>query len=188
VSTGKGKLNRVIEFRRVTSGKDVAEVSRLAREIWDEHYPGIIGQDQVDYMVAKFQSVDAIGEQIAAGYEYYLILHHDAAVGYLAVVPEPETSTLLLSKIYVRKQSRGLGIGKSALRLAEAVCRKRGLRAIRLTVNKHNIRSIRWYEHMGFTNSGPTVRDIGGGFLMDDFLMEKPVGYQAERGGETEES
>jgi ribosomal protein S18 acetylase RimI-like enzyme len=170
--------NTMIEFRRVTLGKDVAEVGRLAREIWNEHYPGIIGQDQVDYMIAKFQSEDAIGEQVAAGCEYYLIVHDGTAVGYLAVVPEPESSTLLLSKIYVRKQSRGMGIGKSALRLAEDVCRKQGLRAIRLTVNKHNARAIRWYEHMGFMNSGPTVRNIGGGFLMDDFLMEKPVGLQ----------
>jgi ribosomal protein S18 acetylase RimI-like enzyme len=187
VSTGKGKRDTMTEFRRVTSGKDVAEVARLAREIWNEHYPGIIGQNQVDYMVAKFQSADAIGEQIAAGCEYYLIVYNGAAAGYLAVVPEPESSTLLLSKIYVRKQSRGLGIGKAALSFAEAACRKQRLRAIRLAVNKHNVRAITWYEHMGFMNSGPAVRDIGGGFLMDDFLMEKPVGHQTERGDESEE-
>jgi ribosomal protein S18 acetylase RimI-like enzyme len=182
--TGKGKQ---IDFRRVTSRKDVAEVARLAREIWNEHYPGIIGQDQVDYMLAKFQSADAIRKQIAAGCEYYLIVCDGVAVGYLAVVPEPESPTLLLSKIYVRKQSRGLGIGESALRLAEDICRKQSLRAIRLTVNKHNVRAIRWYEHRGFINSGATVRDIGGGFLMDDFLMEKTVGRRTERGDESEE-
>jgi ribosomal protein S18 acetylase RimI-like enzyme len=175
--------NTMIEFRRVTSGI-VAEVALIAREIWDEHYPAIIGQDQVDYMIAKFQSEKAIKEQIAAGYEYYLIVDDDIAVGYLAVVSEAGSSTLLLSKIYVLKQSRGLGIGRSALRFAESICRKRGLRAIRLSVNKHNVRAIRWYEHMGFVNFGPAVRDIGGGFIMDDFLMEKPVCRRTERGKE----
>jgi ribosomal protein S18 acetylase RimI-like enzyme len=174
----------LIEFGSVTSGRVVAEVARLAREIWNEHYPAIIGQDQVDYMIAKFQSDNAIEEQIAAGYEYYLIVHDDMAVGYLAVVSEAGSSTLLLSKIYVRKQSRGLGIGKATLRFAESICRKRGLRAIRLSVNKHNVRAIRWYEHMGFVNFRPAVSDIGGGFIMDDFLMEKSVGRRTERGEE----
>jgi ribosomal protein S18 acetylase RimI-like enzyme len=183
----KEMRNTMIEFRLVTSGKDIAEVARLAREIWNEHYPGIIGQDQVDYMIAKFQSAHAVAEQIAVGCEYYLIVYDGTAAAYLAVVPKPESSTLLLSKIYVRKQSRGLGIGKSALRLAEDICRKKDLRAIRLTVNKHNVRAITWYEHMGFINSGPTVGDIGGGFLMDDFLMEKPVAPQTERGDAEED-
>jgi ribosomal protein S18 acetylase RimI-like enzyme len=171
----------MIEFRRAAFGRDVAEVARLAREIWNEHYPAIIGQDQVDYMIAKFQSADAIREQIAAGCEYYLIIYEGTTVGYLALVSEAESSTLLLSKIYVRKQSRRLGIGRSALRFAEDICRKKGMRAIRLSVSKHNVRAIRWYEHMGFINACPTVRDIGGGFLMDDFLLEKPVGRREEK-------
>jgi ribosomal protein S18 acetylase RimI-like enzyme len=175
-STGKESLGMIVEFRRAVSGEDVAEVARLAREIWSEHYPRIIGQEQVDYMIEKFQSAKAIAEQIAAGFEYYFIVLDGTSAGYLAVVEEPESSSLLLSKIYVRKQSRGIGLGEAALRLAEDICGKHNLRSIRLTVNKYNARSIAWYEHMGFSNAGPSLRDIGGGFLMDDFVMEKPVG------------
>jgi ribosomal protein S18 acetylase RimI-like enzyme len=173
--SGKEKPNTMIEFRRVTSGKEAAVVARLAREIWGEHYVDIIGQAQVDYMIEKFQSEEAVSEQIAAGYEYCLIIHDGTVAGYVAVVPEPETAVLQLSKIYVRKQSRGLGLGESAVRFAEVICRERNFRIIRLTVNKHNVRSIAWYEHMGFTNAGPVVKDIGGGFVMDDFVMEKKV-------------
>jgi ribosomal protein S18 acetylase RimI-like enzyme len=165
----------MIEFRRAVSREDVAEVARLAREIWNEHYPPIIGQEQVDYMIAKFQSEDAVAGQIAAGFEYYLIVLDGTAVGYLAVVPDPGSSSLLLSKIYVRRQSRGRGLGEAALRLAEDICRRQNLGSIRLSVNKRNAGSIAWYEHRGFTSSGPAVKDIGGGFLMDDFIMEKPV-------------
>jgi ribosomal protein S18 acetylase RimI-like enzyme len=165
----------MIEFKRVKSGKDTAEAACLAHEIWSEHYVDIIGQAQVDYMIAKFQSAEAISEQLAAGYEYYLIIHDGTVAGYVAVVPEPETAVLQLSKIYVRKQSRGLGLGESAVHLAEDICRERNFRTIRLTVNKHNVRSIAWYEHMGFTNAGPVMKDIGGGFFMDDFVMEKKV-------------
>jgi hypothetical protein len=68
------------EFRRVKSKKDIAEVARLAHEIWNEHYVSIIGQAQVDYMVKNFQSASAIAVQIAGGYEYYLILHDGAGL------------------------------------------------------------------------------------------------------------
>ncbi len=165
----------MIEFRIVTSTRDIEEVARLAQEIWNDHYVDIIGQAQVDYMVSKFQSAEAIAEQIAGGFEYYLIVHDGEESGYIAVAAEHGTSFLLLSKIYVRKDSRGLGLGKAAVCLAEEICRKRGLRSIRLTVNRHNVRSISWYERMGFVNAGEAVKDIGAGFVMDDFVMEKKV-------------
>jgi len=51
-----------------------------------------------------------------------------------------------------------------------------------LTVNKNNSHSIAWYSRMGFTNAGPILQDIGGGFVMDDFRMEKSIGQQTPAG------
>lgn len=77
------------EFRPVISKEDISEVAQLAREIWQEHYLPIIGQDQVDYMLEKFQSRDAITRQIAQKYEYYLVLDRGQSAGYVGVVPNP---------------------------------------------------------------------------------------------------
>jgi diamine N-acetyltransferase len=167
-------------FRPVASAQDVALVAQLAREIWTEHYVDIVGRAQVDYMLATFQSEAAIARQMAKGQEYYLITHDGRPEGYLALVPQPAAGKLFLSKIYVRKAARGLGLGKSALAFAEQRCRDAELRTIWLTVNKHNTASIHWYERMGFRNAGPTVKDIGGGFIMDDFIMEKDVAAKGE--------
>lgn len=162
------------QFRPVKSQEDVVITARLAHEIWNEHYVNIIGQAQVDYMLDKIQSEHAIAEQVAGGYEYYLIEDNDCPVGYIAVVPQPD-QTMLLSKIYVRKQSRGDGLGKAALQFAEQRCRESNITTLWLTVNKHNTRSIDWYRRIGFTNVGPIVADIGAGFVMDDFKFEKAV-------------
>jgi diamine N-acetyltransferase len=164
------------EFRQVISEVDIAEVARLAREIWPEHYLPIIGQDQVDYMLGKFQSKGAITRQIAQKHEYYLVLDRGRSAGYVSIVPDTGKSKLLLSKIYIRKELRGLGIGKKTLEFVENICRRRGITIIRLTVNKNNTSSLAWYQRMGFANIGPTVQDIGKGFVMDDFIMEKTVG------------
>ena len=163
------------EFRLVKSEEDIAEVARLAQEIWQEHYLPIIGQYQVDYMLEKFQSRDAITRQIAQKYEYYLVLDRGQSAGYVGFVPNPGEAKLLLSKIYIRKKLRGRRLGKAALEFVEDICRQRGITTIWLTVNKNNARSIAWYQRMGFTNAGPTVQDIGGEFVMDDFIMEKTI-------------
>ncbi|MGB0563820.1 MAG: GNAT family N-acetyltransferase, partial [Spirulinaceae cyanobacterium] len=50
-----------------------ATIARLARSIWIAHYTPIIGAAQVDYMLAKFQSAEAIAAQVQTeGYRYYL--------------------------------------------------------------------------------------------------------------------
>lgn len=167
-------------FIKVTSEADCAAVAALAREIWTEHYDRIVGRAQVDYMLDKFQSAAAIARQIAEGYVYYLAAADYGPAGYFALVPDRRSSSALLSKIYVRKDQRGSGLGKSMLAEADRLCREAGVSTIWLTVNKHNSDSIAWYEHVGFAKTGPIVQDIGGGFVMDDYRMERTVPREAD--------
>ena len=43
------------------------------------------------------------------------------------------------------------------------------------TVNKHNDLAIRAYRAKGFQTIDAVETDIGNGFVMDDFIMEKRV-------------
>ncbi len=165
----------MITFERVETKEQIAKTVRLAREIWTEHYAPIIGQAQVEYMLATFQSETAVQRQIAEGQEYFLVLNDGRHAGYLAAVPNPAEGSLLLSKIYVKYAERGLGVGGAMLRFVEKGCIERGIRTIWLTVNKNNADSIAWYLRMGFMNVGPVQKDIGGGFVMDDYRMEKAI-------------
>ena len=47
--------------------------------------------------------------------------------------------------------------------------------AIELTVNKYNSGTIAAYEKMGFEKVRPAVFDIGGGYIMDDYIMKKSL-------------
>lgn len=157
--------------------KDMIEVvADLAAEIWTEHYTPIIGSGQVEYMLDKFQSCHAITKQIDEGFLYYLIEDGGQYVGYFAV--EPKEGLLFLSKIYVRASQRGKGLGRDAFDFIEETAVKMGLKKIALTVNKNNSVTIDIYLRLGFVNKGPIVTDIGNGFVMDDFLLEKEVGGQ----------
>ena len=171
------------KLTRVESPEQILETVRLARETWTQHYVPIIGQAQVDYMLDKFQSEAAVTKQIADGYEYYLLGRDGKSVGYTAIVPDAEQSTLMISKLYVKKCARGQGFGRKMLEFAEGVARQRRLKTLWLTVNKNNANSIACYVRMGFRNVASIVQDIGGGYVMDDYRMEKTIG-QEEGDGE----
>jgi diamine N-acetyltransferase len=148
-------------------------IESLAREIWTEHYIPIIGEQQVGYMLARYQSKQAIKEQIASGVRYFLIEEGPSFIGYIAV--QTRGDELFLSKIYLRSSHRARGYGKQAVQYVERLAHERGLRKIVLTVNKNNTAAIRAYQKIGFKNVGRLVQDIGSGFVMDDYAMEKVI-------------
>ena len=150
----------------------IEKVVELAREIWTEHYNPLIGKAQVEYMLSIFQSREAVTRQIFEDkIRYFLIQNKKEYAGYLAV--EPQKDSLFLSKIYVRKEHRNLGIGKESLEFVSLLAKLFKLPRITLTVNKNNISSIKAYEKCGFKKISSVVKDIGSGFVMDDYVMEK---------------
>jgi len=157
----------------VKSAEGIARTAALARTIWREHYTPIIGAEQVEYMLATYQSEKAIAEQIAQGADYFLLSHEGEDAGYCALVPE--TGAVMLSKLYLLHDFRKRGLATAALGFIEAYCRSHGAQSLWLTVNKNNSIAIAWYVKMGFGNTGPVTKDIGHGFVMDDFRMEKSV-------------
>jgi GNAT superfamily N-acetyltransferase len=163
-----------IQLLPVSTATQVAEVARMAHEVWNEHYVPLIGQPQVDYMVAKFQSAEAMQSQIDSGYEYFQIRHSDRSIGYAAIRHDATDARVFISKLYVLAAHRKSGAGRQALGLIECMARERGATHLWLTVNKGNP-SVRAYERLGFKIVEAMVMDIGGGYVMDDYKMEKEV-------------
>jgi len=163
-----------IQLIPVTNAPQVADVARMARIVWNEYYVQLIGQAQVDYMVAKFQTAEAMQSQIDSGYEYFQIQQGADTIGYAAIRFDASDARLFISKLYLLAAYRKSGAGRQALALIENIARDRGATHLWLTVNKGNP-SVRAYERLGFTIADAIVMDIGGGYVMDDYRMEKPL-------------
>jgi diamine N-acetyltransferase len=163
-----------IELVAVTGTAQIADVARMAREVWHEYYVPLIGQAQVDYMVARFQTAGAIQSQIQSGYEYFQVQQAGESIGYVAIRDDAADRRVFISKLYVLAAHRKSGAGRKVLGLIERIARERGAAHLWLTVNKANP-SVRAYERLGFTIAEAMVVDIGGGFVMDDYRMEKAV-------------
>ena len=82
-----------------------------------------------------------------------------------------EHGVIFISKVYVHKDMRKKGIASSLLKrlLNDYPDAKKWY----LTVNKYNSNSIAAYKKCGFITTRELVTDIGNGFVMDDYVMEK---------------
>ncbi len=161
-----------IEIKKVKYLTELRGVAELADKIWHECFVNIISTGQIDYMVEKFQSLDAMTDQIEnQGYIYFAVRDDDILCGYIGVKPELDDRFFLI-KLYLHKSRRGRGIASLMLRKVFDEARKNGKKRVYLTVNKHNDHAVNVYKKTGFIISDIALTDIGGGYVMDDFIME----------------
>ena len=178
-----------VSFVPVSTPEDQERLAELAGRIWREYWPAIIGEAQTEYMVAHFQSLEAIRRDMAKAdepYEYWFVVSDakDAhggdvcephVVGYTGGHHEAATNRFFISKIYLLAEERGKGYAGKVIAFYEDLCRARGLSAMYLTVNKYNELGIRAYRGKGFATIDAVETAIGEGFIMDDYIMEKQV-------------
>ncbi len=163
----------MIKIGHVKSEKQLRQIESLADTIWREHYTPIIGEEQVDYMLYKFQSVSSMHSQIKEGYGYYLVHMNEIPVAYFSI--QKRGDAIFLSKLYVLKTYRGQGLGKASMNYIIQQAKAMECSKITLTVNRHNENTINAYSALGFKNVGEKIADIGDGYVMDDYLLEKSL-------------
>lgn len=160
-----------LEIKKTENSTDYALIEKMAKTIWNEYYISILSKEQIDYMTDKFQSESAISNQVLnEEYEYY-ILTGNGPIGYFAI--KKEDQRLFLSKLYILKEERGKGYFHKVFDFLLEYSFKNNLKSIYLTVNKENKSSIGVYNHFGFKIISKQKADIGNGFFMDDYIMEK---------------
>lgn len=153
--------------------KDIRAIAELATVIWHEHFASILSLEQIDYMVGKYQSYPAIKAAVENdGYRYYMAYDKEELSGYLGIHEEGE-GVIFISKVYVRSDKRKMGIATELLKRLEADYP--AAKKWYLTVNRHNDGPIAVYEKRGFRKTRTQVADIGNGFVMDDYIMEKDL-------------
>ncbi|MBQ9244688.1 GNAT family N-acetyltransferase [bacterium] len=150
---------------------NIKELAILASEIWHEYWTCILSQEQIDYMIEKFQSENAIINQIKNdNYIYFYIIYDNKKAGYIGI--SKKQGKLFLSKLYIKKEYRHKGLGTKSFNFIKNYAKENNYKTIYLTVNKNNINTICAYNKWGFKTVDSVVTDIGKGFVMDDYIME----------------
>ena len=156
--------------------EQLPEVQRLAGIIWRAHYPGIIPHDQIDYMLERGYGLDVLAGFLDARDRGLLLAMAEGAItGFAAWYVTDRQSEAKLDKLYVLQSRQRRGLGGRLIACVEDHARAAGVRTLVLNVNKNNTHAVRAYEKHGFAVRAAVVVDIGDGFVMDDYVMAKPI-------------
>ena len=158
------------------TASDVPAVRRLADVVWREYYPAILSGAQIDYMLERGYSDAALQPFVRDDGAGLAILRADGGMaGFAAWYRPGEPATSKLDKLYVLASVRGIGAGRRLIGHVEDAARRDGSRTLVLNVNKHNAKAIAAYRACGLEIRDEVVVDIGGGFVMDDYVMAKAL-------------
>jgi RsiW-degrading membrane proteinase PrsW (M82 family)/ribosomal protein S18 acetylase RimI-like enzyme len=156
--------------------KDIPLIRDLTMKIWPQTYSTILSATQIDYMLDMMYSEASLQKQMKENHEFIIVNDGTEPVGFASFSLQ-EPGVYKLHKIYVMTQNQGKGTGKFVINeILKAIIIKGG-KALQLNVNRNN-RAKEFYEKLGFNVIREEDNDIGNGYLMNDYVMEKKVGSQ----------
>jgi diamine N-acetyltransferase len=160
---------------RIAREEDLPVIATLAGAIWRAVYPGIIPREQIEYMLARMYAVEELARQAGQGTVFLRLLVNGKPVGFAAHSPTGNPAERKLDKLYIHPDHQRHGHGGRLLDHVIAAARALGCTSLMLTVNKRNTKAIAAYEKGGFVIRESVVADIGGGFVMDDYVMARQL-------------
>lgn len=155
---------------------DLPALAELAGVIWRACYPGIISREQIEFMLAHMYAPETLRDEIRTqGIRFYRLLAGGRFCGFASLGPTAAAGVMKLHKLYLLPELQGRGLGSLLLEHCAAEARRLGARRLILAVNKHNARAIAAYQRNGFAIAESVINDIGGGFVMDDYIMARDL-------------
>lgn len=150
-------------------------VKDLAYKIWPDAYGAILSETQLDYMLENFYAISSLEQQMEEGHFFLLAEELGVFLGFASYELNcKNTGKTKLHKIYVLPQTQGKGVGKQLFDQVIQAAKKAGNTHLFLNVNRYNI-AQEFYKHLGFEIVHEEDIDIGQGYLMEDYVMEKKL-------------
>lgn len=155
--------------------EDLPTITDLAERIWPATYGAYLSDEQLRYMLDKMYNQGELLSQLEKGYVFLIAEEDDKEIGFASFsLTNPETEGYKLHKIYVLPEMHGKGVGKILMNEVVSLVRRNGGKTLQLNVNRNN-KAKDFYEKAGFIIKETIDLDIGNGFFMNDYVMEKQL-------------
>jgi GNAT superfamily N-acetyltransferase len=165
----------MIHFREAVPA-DIALIRKLTLAVWPQTYSDILSTEQVNYMLEMMYSASSLQHQInIQQHRFVIACDDDEPVGFASWSLTPDKKVCRLHKIYVLQNQQGKGTGKKLMEHILEATRYAGASILVLNVNRHN-KAKAFYSRLGFTVLREEDIDIGNGYFMNDYVMQKPIG------------
>ena len=152
---------------------DIPLIRELTYKVWPQTYSAILSKEQIDYMLGMMYSEASLQEQMEKGHTFILVYDAEEPVGF-ASFSQTAPGIYKLHKIYVLPSQQGKGTGRYIIDELIKWIKPAGATALQLNVNRHNKAKL-FYEKFGFAVIQEEDIDIGNGYLMNDYVMEKKL-------------
>lgn len=154
----------------------IYNIQVLSNVIWPATFSNILSQEQISYMMDMMYSTSSLEKQINELNHHYLLAEEDGEyLGYLSYeLNYKGTPITKIHKIYVLPSVQGKGVGRLFIDAVSKLALKNNNTLLSLNVNRYN-RAIDFYKRMGFDFFASENIEIGNGFLMEDFVMNKDL-------------
>jgi ribosomal protein S18 acetylase RimI-like enzyme len=157
------------------SFENLEVVKKIAYLTWPTCYKNIISKGQIEYMLDMIYSMNALEKQVTEKNHHFILAKEKGNyIGFASFELNAEPKKTKLHKLYVLPDIQGKNVGSSLLSFIEKDATKELQQAIFLNVNKMNT-AIGFYKRHGFSITKEVIIDIGNGFVMDDFIMQKEL-------------
>ncbi len=154
---------------------DLETIRELAYKIWPAAYQEILGKAQLHYMLDKIYSLSSLQNQFAnLKHQFIMAVEDDTPIGFASFSAHDDRKVFRLHKIYVLPAEQGKNVGKQVLDYIISAIKTEGATSLQLNVNRFN-KALHFYEKQGFKIIREEDIDIGSGFFMNDYVMEKKI-------------
>ena len=124
-------------------------------------------------MLDLIYSEASLQKQMNDNHHFIIVHEGDQPVGF-ASYSETGPQIYKLHKIYVLPTQQGKGTGRFVIDQVVRTIKARGANRLQLNVNRNN-KAKDFYEKLGFAAIGEENIDIGNGYFMNDYVMEKKL-------------
>ncbi|MFW0736057.1 GNAT family N-acetyltransferase [Flavobacterium sp. T12S277] len=153
---------------------DIKLIQKIVHVTWPITYGEILTKEQLVYMLDLFYSEEALTDQLVKKEQlFYRIDEDQTNIGFIGIEHNYKGKAVTkIHKIYLLPETQGKGIGKKVIEEIEKLGAENNSHALSLNVNRFNT-ALGFYKKIGFEIIGESDLDIGNGYLMEDYVMEK---------------
>jgi GNAT superfamily N-acetyltransferase len=154
---------------------DIPLIQQLTEKIWRPTYQQILTPEQIDYMINLMYSQASLTRQMNEQQHHFLLLYEGSqAIGFASYSTTDRAGIYKLHKIYIDGSYQGKGVGKFFINAVIDRVKAAQAGILELDVNRYN-KARFFYEKQGFSVVKEKDTDIGNGYLMNDYVMQKTL-------------